>query len=224
LSLAGIRYVLFDAVGTLIYARPKVAEVYATISQRYGSQLSADVIKQRFAAALERPAENKPINEATERERWRRIVAQVLDDAHDPDGEMFSALWNHFAEARHWQTFEDVAPTWQPIAARRITIGIASNFDARLHTICRELPPLDRCQHLFVSSQIGYAKPDPRFFRAIERQLSAAPSELLLVGDDRGADFDAAQAAGWHALLVDRDAPPSSPGVLRDLRELLSRF
>jgi putative hydrolase of the HAD superfamily len=224
LSLAGVRYVLFDAVGTLIHARPKVAEVYATIGQRYGSQLSADVIKQRFAAALKRPAGNEPINEIAERERWRTIVAQVLDDAHDPDGEMFSALWNHFAEARHWQTFEDVQPTWQAIAARGLTLGIASNFDARLHAICRELPPLDLCNHLFVSSEIGYAKPDPRFFTAIERHLSAAPSELLLVGDDRGADFDAAQAAGWQALLIDRDAPQASPHVLPDLRELLSRF
>jgi putative hydrolase of the HAD superfamily len=94
-------------------------------------------------------------------------------------------------------------------------------LDARLHDVCRDLPPLDRCELRFVSSEVGFAKPDPRFFAAIAERLSASPQELLLVGDDPRCDYEPALAAGWQALQIDRQASHAAPGVIGDLRELL---
>jgi len=73
--LQGIRWVLFDAVGTLIEADPPVAEVYLAAARQFGSLLSVDEIQHRFAAALrvEQGVESAtldrpPTSEAQERE------------------------------------------------------------------------------------------------------------------------------------------------------------
>ena len=51
-GLTKIRGVLFDAVGTLIYPDPPVAEAYRSIGRRFGSRLSVEQIAARFPAGL----------------------------------------------------------------------------------------------------------------------------------------------------------------------------
>ena len=48
------RWIALDAVGTLIYAEPSVAAAYVQIGQRFGSRLSAEDVRQRFAEAFRR--------------------------------------------------------------------------------------------------------------------------------------------------------------------------
>lgn len=204
-----IQAVLFDAVGTLIYPDPPVAAAYAAAGTRFGSRLAPDEIERRFRAAFARQealdAEKYGHRTSEERElaRWQAIVAEVLDDANDPPG-LFAALWQHFAEPRHWRLHADAAELWSSHAARGVLTGIASNFDGRLKQICRGLPPLDDCRHVFASSELGVRKPSPEFFHAIEERLNLRPSQLLLIGDDWHSDYLAAKAAGWHAQFVDR--------------------
>jgi putative hydrolase of the HAD superfamily len=196
------RFVLFDAVGTLIFPRPSVAEVYAEYGQRFGSRLTAPQIQLRFRSAFARPTKHRPISEAGERKRWRQIVREVF-------------------EGQHWALFDDVQTAWQELTQAGYKLGIASNFDARLHDVCRCLPPLDACTLRFVSSEVGFAKPDPRFFAAVAERLSASPETILLVGDDPRCDYEPALAAGWQAVQIDREAERSTAGVIRNLRELL---
>lgn len=204
-----IQAVLFDAVGTLMYPDPRVAAAYAAAGARFGSKRTLDEIERRFRAAFARQeavdAETYGHRTSEEREkaRWQAIVAEVFDDANDPPG-LFAALWQHFAEPRHWRLHVDAAELWHENGARGALPCIASNFDGRLRTICQGLPPLDRCRHVFVSSELGVRKPSPDFFRAIERRLNLEPSQLLLIGDDWQNDYLAAQAAGWQAQFVDR--------------------
>ena len=41
-------------------------------------------------------------------ERWRAIVAEVFPAVADGEG-LFAALWDHFADPRHWAAYDDVA-------------------------------------------------------------------------------------------------------------------
>ena len=228
--ISGVRAVLFDAVGTLIRPEPAVAEVYWQAGQRVGSALRQDEIASRFRAAFATHFGSQPnvaavTNEAAERLRWQRVVADVFVDVPDADGKLFETLWQHFAQSQHWVVFDDVGDTWRGLAERGVEIGIASNFDERLRAICRGLDPLSRCERLFYSSRIGCAKPRREFFRAIERELGLEPHQLLLIGDDPENDFAGALNAGWHALLLDRNgggpSETSSETSVASLRELL---
>jgi len=219
--MTSVRFVLFDAVGTLIFPQPSVAEVYAAHGQCFGSRLTAPEIQTRFRTAFVRTTKHEPISEAGERERWRQIVREIFDDVAAVEDGLFGSLWQHFAEGQHWALFDDVPAAWQSLTQSGFKLGIASNFDARLHDVCRHLPPLDACTLRFVSSEVGFAKPDPRFFTAVAERLAASPQELLLVGDDPRCDYEPALAAGWQALQIDRQAMCPTAEVISDLRDLL---
>jgi putative hydrolase of the HAD superfamily len=218
---------LFDAVGTLIYADPPVADVYRAAGARFGSVLTADEIRRRFATALQTESgqvgslSRSPTSEAAEVARWERIVAVVFDEVSTQHAsELFESLWNHFAQPQHWRLYDDVAPALQLLASRGIRIGIASNFDSRLRTIIAGLPGLAACERVFVSSDVGFVKPDPRFFAAIQQQLRVPATEISLVGDDWLNDVVGARAAGWQSVWLCREEGPKGEPHIRTLAEL----
>lgn len=200
-----IRAILFDAVGTLIYPNPPPAEVYHREGQKIGSSYSVDEVASRFRAAIQRHHQGGATSEELERERWRKIVYDVIDDVKDPYGSLINTLWDHFGSPPSWHLFDDVAPAWQELTSRGYLIGIASNFDGRLRSICRSHPPLDECRHIFASSEVGFPKPEPAFYRAVEEQLALRPEQILLIGDDQEADVIGPTAAGWQARWLRRD-------------------
>lgn len=221
-----VRCYLFDAVGTLIYPCPPVATAYGEAGRRHGSSRSDQEIGERFRLAIRRQEEHDlagngfATSESRERRRWQSIVAEVFDDLPDTTA-LFDDLWSHFAQPNHWRLFDDVAETWQRLAAEGIALGIASNFDGRLHGVSAGLPPIGRADWLFVSSELGVRKPSPQFFRQIEASVSLPAHQIALVGDDWKIDYLAAEAAGWQAIYLDRETqPPAGARSIRSLREL----
>ncbi len=222
--MAVLKAVLFDAVGTLIYPSPSVAQAYASAAARQGLSLPSNEVSRRFRAAFaaEELIDVSELQGRTDSQReldcWQRIVAAVFPDAPKP-GDLFAELWAHFASPSHWEVYSDVEAVLGRLSAVVTELGIASNFDERLHAICRGLPILDSCQRIFVSSEIGWRKPALPFFRAIERQLKLRPEEILLVGDSIDNDYLAARQAGWQAVWLDResssaaDDPRFAPGT-----------
>jgi putative hydrolase of the HAD superfamily len=67
----------------------------------------------------------------------------------------------------------------------------------------------------FYSCGLGFAKPDPRYFRAIAEQLTLPPDRLLFI-DDHAPNVQAAREVGLHAALFTADFTTSA-GVLRAL-------
>jgi putative hydrolase of the HAD superfamily len=222
--LVGIRCVLFDAVGTLMYADPPVASVYQAVGRRFGSRLTVDEIRRRFHTAL--AAEHRlqaPTSELAERERWRRIVASTIDDVAEHQDALFAKLWSHFAQPQSWRLFDDVAAVWQELDRRGYELGIASNFDQRLRSVVAGHEQLAGCQAVFISAEIGFLKPDERLFRAVERSLNLSPSEIALVGDDDVADFHGATHSGWRAIHLDRhNSAPGGDNTIHALTDLLA--
>jgi putative hydrolase of the HAD superfamily len=219
--------VLFDAVGTVLDPHPPAATAYYEAGRRFGSQLPTTEVAQRYRAAFHRQeAEDRAISdgrtdEAREARRWRRIVTDVFDDVPDAEA-LFTHLWGHFASPANWRLFPDVAGAWKSLEQRSLTLGLASNFDARLAAVCRGFEPLRRCEQVFVSSQLGVRKPYPGFFAEIEAALGLSPRQIVLVGDSIENDYHAALAAGWQAVHVCRDeSPPPDVVSITDLSQLV---
>jgi putative hydrolase of the HAD superfamily len=143
------RWIAFDAVGTLIYPEPDVATAYANIGQRHGSHLTPAELRLRFrstfaestAACL--PSEDGHIltSEDLERARWQWIVQRTLSDVTD-SAKCFAELFGHFARPENWRLYDDVSETLSRVRQRGFRIAIASNFDQRLHGVCRGFPVL----------------------------------------------------------------------------------
>ncbi len=210
ISLAPVRAVVFDAVGTLLHPEPPVGAVYHAVGARHGSRLPREVVRARFHAAFARQEEadraaGLRTDEARELARWRAIVAEVFDDVRDLEG-CFQELYAHFASPGSWRCAAGSGGALRALAGRGLRVGIASNFDARLHGLVAGLEELASVRHVVVSSEVGWRKPSPRFFEAVCRQVGLAAPEVLLVGDDFENDYAGATAAGMGALLLGAEA------------------
>jgi putative hydrolase of the HAD superfamily len=221
---AGTRAVFFDAVGTLLFPRTPVARTYAEHACRHGANMSEEQVRHAFREAFARQeqldlAAGWRTDEARERTRWRAIVADVLPAA---DAEpCFAGLWDWFADPAAWSVHPEAAEILTELSHRGLSVGIGSNFDARLLPLVDHFPELapvrGRC---VVSSLVGWRKPAPEFFAALAGVAGCEPAQVLYVGDDPRNDLEGATAAGLRAVLLDPDADRSHPARIRSLRDL----
>jgi putative hydrolase of the HAD superfamily len=207
----GIEGIVFDAVGTLIKPNPSVADAYTAAARRQGVELEREDVRARFQVHFQSDevhAEQGVLStdEATERRRWRRIVAGVLPELPDPD-RAFDELWEHFSDPASWRCFPDVVPAMRALHEMGVSLCVGSNFDGRLRGVVQGLPELAPwVDSLVISSEVGYRKPHPSFFRAACDHLGLPPERVLCVGDDVENDVRGAIRAGLAGLWLDRDA------------------
>lgn len=99
--------------------------------------------------------------------------------------------------------FRDVVPTltqlrkdgYKLIACSNCTKWDANDPGNILHTL------LDR---IFYSFEIGYAKPELDFFYHVQKEIKVEGQFIMHIGDSLNADYYAAKAAGWNAILLNR--------------------
>ncbi|MFQ5735204.1 MAG: HAD-IA family hydrolase [Planctomycetaceae bacterium] len=227
-----IEWVVFDAVGTLLFPDPPVARAYWESGRMHGSALDETEVGRRFRqacfnfdrdeldAADPDSATHLQTSETHEQRRWRSVVRGVFDDLPDIDA-CFRDLHEHFARPSAWSAFGDVEPTLRALRLAGLRLGIASNFDGRLHGVLDG----DRCfaalELRAISSEVGYRKPSRRFFHAVAEMAGCPAERILFVGDDPANDVDGARAAGMPALQIDRNSSESAADVVADLTDLL---
>lgn len=250
------RWIVFDAVGTLLYPEPPAAVVYHAWASQFGSRLTLSQVRRRLDEVLRRDAlgraagSHRPVRsgrrglsawaecrlrvrggplwrprttQGRERLRWRKIVRQVLDDVSGAQGRrLFARLWHHFRRPEHWRLYPEVPGVLAALQRAGYHLAVASNFDRRLRDVVRGHAALAPLEALCLSSELGFSKPDLRFFRAAQRRLGATGKELLMVGDQVLCDQAGAAACGWQTWLVDRRGPDGGPG-LASLVEWLPR-
>ena len=206
--LIGVDTVVFDVVGTLLEPAPSVSEAYKNSAAKCGLSLSAREISRRFSVAWEKQegldAQNKPAfstSRGREYERWQQIVCDVFEDS-PAAGKIFEDLWIHFGKPSSWQPVEQGCHLLETVRESGIDVAVASNFDERLLPLAKHIEPLISIEKIFASSELGWRKPAPQFFQAVESRLQKEPDQLLLVGDDPRLDIAAANAAGWKSMRI----------------------
>ncbi len=82
------------------------------------------------------------------------------------------------------------------------TLSIISNgFVEVQYTKLRCSGLLPYFANVFLSEEIGYQKPDTRFFQTVLDRLNATPAECLVIGDNFQTDVQGAQNANIRALF-----------------------
>lgn len=214
----GVRAVAFDAVGTVMYPQPTVAEAYQQAIERHcGVTIAADEVRSAVRTALRARSDEGDLrtDETAEHEFWADLIQRLC-----PDSEGFQAcfddLFQHFAAPGSWRCYPEVAEVIRYLQSQNIRIVIASNFDRRLNPVCDGLPELSGVTERVISSVVGWRKPAPEFFAAVAEQLNTAPKNVLFVGDDLINDVEGAHQAGMQTAWVHRDTSADAvPDVTR---------
>jgi putative hydrolase of the HAD superfamily len=216
-----IKSIFFDAAGTLFRLTRTVGHHYALVGERLGLRLDADALDRAFAVSWKRVPPRPASGIAREDDDkgwWREFVDDVLDQVapqtHELDRDnFFEVAYEHFAEAGVWQLFPETAGVLEELGTR-FDLVVISNFDGRLRMILEQLGISKFFRQVFISSELGFDKPDPRIFRRALELSDCAADEVLHVGDDPERDWRASRAAGLHVYELHR--PRNS------LRELLA--
>jgi putative hydrolase of the HAD superfamily len=129
---------------------------------------------------------------------------------------------------------EKLAACWSSIAADEAILGLVARLRHagyvcalttnqqryRATHMANVLGYGQKFDHSFYSCELGYAKPDADYFRAVIRALPFEPQELLFI-DDREANVSAAAALGINAVQFLHD---KSRAAVTDLERVLARF
>ena len=219
-----IRLLTVDAAGTLVRPWPSVGAVYGRTAREYGIDASDEEVDKNFYQAFGKLQVCKKTNGGEEKEFWRQVVSETFrpfsgDKDIDP---LFEDLWNLFARGDCWKLAEGAMDTLKTLRDRGYELAVLSNNDSRLRTVLADLQIDQVFHHLFISSEMGCEKPDPKIFRQVETVTGKKPAEILHLGDSHSRDYLGARNAGWSALLYGE--PRLEDEQITHFSELLTRL
>jgi putative hydrolase of the HAD superfamily len=143
-----------------------------------------------------------------ERAWWHEIVAKSFArlGSFDDFDSYFDELFAYFADPINWVPDDNAAQMLGELKQRGYQLGVVSNFDYRLYGILEGLGLSAYFASTTLSSEAGWAKPDPRIFTSALARHDTAPGEALHVGDSAHLDVAGAHAAGLAGVLIDPQA------------------
>jgi putative hydrolase of the HAD superfamily len=151
-------------------------------------------------------AENAQADEQRSYRWWREIFGQSVGDiiASADLNPMFDLCYHEYAKGKYWQLYPEVEETLDTLHSKGFRLVVMSNWDHRLDQTLKELELYRFFEKIYISTRIGYAKPDPKAFRHILEDLNIPANTLLHIGDTLQEDIIAAQEAGVQSILLDR--------------------
>jgi len=218
--------VLFDAAETLFTTRGTVGEIYGEVARNYGSTASPEEIQAAFVRQFRHSG---PLTTDNEKLWWKEVVFRVFNDVgmvSDFD-RFFEKVYEQFRDSRGWRLFPETLAVLKELKRLQYKLGIISNFDSRIYSVLQSLEIATYFDSVTISSQTGYAKPDPEIFEAAIRAAGVPANRILFVGDNLTDDVQAGAAAGMNTVLIDRNGrhPGSKPvQSIRSLSELLNQI
>lgn len=158
----------------------------------------------------------------------RRVLERATVSADNHDAlDHAERIWQLVGPSR-FEPYAEVIDVLRDLRSAGYPLAVVSNWHCGLGHFAVELGLASYFDAILASAEVGYAKPAPEIFRAAADRLGLAPGAILHVGDTLSEDFEGARAAGFHAMLLDREGGGAKvwPVVrtLADLPDLLERM
>lgn len=196
-----IKAVAFDAFGTLVEIHDK-RRPYA-----------------RLAKAAVQPLARSPMCEPIDLDAMARLCGVTLDVS-----EMDALHADLQAELASTQPYPEAREVLEEVKSLGLRTAVASNL-----ALPYARPIEDKMGHLLdvlcLSFEVGFVKPDARFYNALCGRLNLLPHEVLMIGDTWRCDYVGASSAGLPAIHLDRHGEAEgdqSRVSTSDLRGVLS--
>jgi len=210
--MSGIRAVIFDCYSTLVdiktdESKPQIYRYLSLYLQYYGAQIEERTLKTMLKREKERYIRRK-------NERYPEVDLEVVfnnivkkEGLNNPFlAESCCKLFRLLSRER-FQLFPDSLPVLEEISRNGYAMAVVS--DAQKAFCLQEGQMLginDFFDHIILSTQYGFRKPDSRLFEIACSLLGIPPSEAVYIGDHPEKDVEGAKRIGMRVILVDRDS------------------
>lgn len=235
--MSELRAISFDLTGTLLAFSPSLGTICAETMRELGmpeSKIPSAKIfdaRRKQAQRVVRANGFSTTSEERSRDYWRamlwEIYAGTVPDALFPRAA--ERIYARLGEARSWRAAPGAVAALDAARFLHLKCVALSNGDARWRRALEAVGLAPFFDKIFLSAEIGLAKPDPKAFDRVCLDLKIRRDELLHVGDALATDVLPAQKLGisavWLMNGVD-DAPRKPDGIvavesLAELPELL---
>lgn len=154
-----------------------------------------------------------------------RLLAfeRTLEEVGVPDRTLAARLTDRYLERRfrYARLYPDVLSVLD-VLGKRYRLGLATNGNS----YPERSGLAGRFDFVMLAQDVGYAKPDPRFYASLLATAAVSAREIVHVGDSPAKDVAAARAAGIRAVRLNRKGTgkiaAGTVGEIRTLSELPS--
>jgi len=209
-----IKAVFFDWFNTLAHYQPPREELESKVLQEVGINVPLEQIKHGLLIADKEYFEESarsPVQKRTPEEQakvYTRYQRTVLTEAglNVPE-ELLPKIMRRLQQLYRGMTFVlfgDVLPTLKTLKEQKLTLGLLTNLNTDIDSICQKLGVSSYLDFTVTSAEAGADKPQPPIFLlALERAGVKAP-EAVHVGDQYKLDVIGAREVGITPILIDR--------------------
>ena len=215
--------VFFDLDDTLVdhsgAARSAARLFYESVATQTFAT-SAQQFVESWHGAEERHVSRYLQGELTFQEQRRERIREVLRGSIlDSDADnIFSVYLEHYENS--WRVFPDVIPCLDNLDSEYMAI-ITNGDPTQQHEKLVRIGLADRFAAVIACREVGFAKPDPRIFRAACERAGVHPSDAFHIGDSLTSDYEGAREAGLHPILLARgDLEPRANTAVTAVRSL----
>lgn len=190
-----IKYIYFDVAGTLLEKPMLYANIQKLLAD-FGYDITIKDIKIKHKLV----SELIHFPDRTDEMFYNKFNSEFLYVLGIvPTEELLKSIFKNCTYLP-WQAFEDT----QILKEINIPMGVISNFNTSLR---------DKLEHffgpvfkdVFVSEELGVAKPNIAFYQEALNKIQLKPSEVLYIGDSVRLDYEPAYKIGFNVLIIDRD-------------------
>ena len=108
--------------------------------------------------------------------------------------------------------YEGAAELLRTLRARGCGVWLLSNAQAMFTRWELERLGLEGLfDGVYLSSDYGCKKPDPRFFKALLQERGIDPGQAVMIGNDGICDIEGARAAGLSTVYIRSNRSPAEP-------------
>lgn len=232
--------ILFDMDETLLLATPKLGEFVHRQVSALGITIEPERMKEterwllyywlQPAHIRGDPQINKPEGKQPNIDFWYDFLQLHVRMLGVVGGALERIVHTLLEPISTFQTSKALAlgaiATLEHLSVSGYRLGLMSNRIEPIHEIAHAMGIADYFDLIYSGGEIGFLKPDPRFFFVGLDQLDTSPAQAVYIGDNYYADVVGAQFAGLTPILIDPINLFPNAGCRRisDVSELIAMF
>lgn len=130
------------------------------------------------------------------------LLVQALEAAGAPPGQAAAARERLAWDSVPLATYPDTLAALERLGAAGLRVGVLANQPASARRDLQRLGVALRVDDIWLSGEVGLAKPDPAFFRRALGRWGLQPGEVAYVGDRPDHDIGPARALGLRSVRL----------------------
>jgi putative hydrolase of the HAD superfamily len=190
-----IKYIFFDVAGTLL-GKPSLYNNIQKTIEDFGHKVSLEDIKAKHKLL----SEVIHFPDRTDEDFYKKFNSELLYLLGIvPQETLVNSIFKNCTYLP-WEAFEDT----KILSELNLPLGVISNFNTtlkdKLHSFFGSV-----FQDVFVSEELGVAKPNSGFYQKALDRIPFKANEVLYIGDSIKLDLEPAEKLGFNVLIIDRD-------------------